>query len=97
MTRAMAAMIRCDFKSAFAYNHLSVTLLPILLLYLLFRVYRYEKGEEFRFAWWEIVFLLISFIICVLYGVLRNPPLAEKLAPLYSFITEITETKVSMK
>lgn len=86
MTRAVAALVRGDFQTAFYENHLSVTLFPVVLLYLLFRCYRYIKGAESYFAWWEIVFLTVSFIICIGYGVWRNPELFGKITAFRNYI-----------
>ena len=75
MTRAVAAILRGDFSAAFSYNALSVTLLPLMLIYFAFRTIVYiRKGEEFRFALWEYVFLSASLAVCVIYWVARNLP-----------------------
>ena len=53
-------------------NALSVTLLPLLLLYLLFRKLKQRRTDELQFSVAELLLLLILLIGTLAYGVLRN-------------------------
>ncbi|MCI5806821.1 MAG: DUF2752 domain-containing protein [Clostridium sp.] len=72
MTHAMSAIWNGDWKSAWEYNALSITVLPIVCIYLLYRWVREirHKGEEFYI--WEYIFLGVLFIIVIAYGYTRN-------------------------
>lgn len=72
MSRAILALMHGKWKQAFYYNRLSITLLPVLLLYLLYRSKKYIYDGRVNFHLWEIVFLLCSFIVTIGYGVTRN-------------------------
>jgi hypothetical protein len=72
MSRAILALMHGKWKQAFYYNRLSITLLPVLLLYLLYRSKKYIDDGRVNFHLWEIVFLLCSFIVTIGYGVTRN-------------------------
>lgn len=72
MTRAMIALLHFDLKAAWRMNALSVTLLPLLLLYLLFRKLKQRRTDELQFSVAELLFLLILLIGTLAYGVLRN-------------------------
>ena len=72
MSRALGAISRGDIRQAMEYNILSVTLLPIILLYLLFRAIRYIKTGYDSFRIPELLFLLVCIGICAFYFVMRN-------------------------
>lgn len=72
MSRAILALMHGKWKQAFYYNRLSITLLPVLLLYLLYRSKKYIYDGRVNFHLWEIFFLLCSFIVTIGYGVTRN-------------------------
>lgn len=72
MSRAILALMHGKWKQAFYYNRLSITLLPVLLLYLLYRSKKYIDDGRVNFHLWEIFFLLCSFIVTIGYGVTRN-------------------------
>lgn len=72
MTRAVVAILDGNFAKAWQYNALSLTLLPVLTLYLLYKAVRFIfKGEE-EFRIGEIIFLLILLVIAICYDVARN-------------------------
>ena len=72
MSRALGAISRGDILQAMQYNVLSVTLLPVILLYLFYRAVRYVKTgyDAFRIPEW--LFLLVCVSICVFYFMMRN-------------------------
>ncbi len=71
MTRAAVCIGRGDFRSAFSYNALSITLMPVLVFYLVFRQIKEYKGGK-GFSTWEYILLVMFFVITVLYTVMRN-------------------------
>ncbi|MDC7293521.1 MULTISPECIES: DUF2752 domain-containing protein [unclassified Butyrivibrio] len=72
MSHALAAMVHGDFGEAAGENVLSVSLLPVLVVFFIFRFIRYiNKGKE-DFRIWEIVFLVACLLVCVAFFVLRN-------------------------
>ena len=72
MSHALAAMVRLDFGEAAAQNILSVTLVPALALFFIYRFIRYiNKGKE-DFRLWEYIFLVACALICVVFFVKRN-------------------------
>lgn len=72
MTRAVVAILDGNFAKAWQYNALSLTLLPVLTLYLLYKAVRFIfKGEE-EFRIGEIIFLLILLAIAICFDVARN-------------------------
>ena len=90
MTRAMVALIHGDLPGAYEYNSLSITLLPLLAVYLCYRGYRYVKGTEFAFRWWEILFLTAGLVIALGYGFWRN---AEKLSDWLGNLSNVADLK----
>ncbi|MBR1623276.1 MAG: DUF2752 domain-containing protein [Pseudobutyrivibrio sp.] len=72
MTHALSAMAGGHFKEAASYNILSVSLLPILAIYLVYRSYKYTKGGEDDFSKPELVLLVLTFIAVVFYFIYRN-------------------------
>lgn len=72
MTRAVVVILDGNFAKAWQYNALSLTLLPVLTLYLLYKAVRFIfKGEE-EFRIGEIIFLLILLTIAICFDVARN-------------------------
>ena len=72
MTHAMAAAFHGNFRQAMYYNALSLTLLPIILIYLVIKLIQYViKGTD-TFKPLEIVFLTICLAVCLGYFLLRN-------------------------
>lgn len=72
MSHAMAAMVHGDLGEAARENILSVSLLPVLVVFFIFRFIRYiNKGKE-DFRAWELVFLAACLMVCVAFFVVRN-------------------------
>lgn len=72
MTRAVISIAHGDIGQAFEYNALSVTLVPVVIIYLCYRGIRYIRDGREEFRAWEIVFLLTGLIIAIGYGIIRN-------------------------
>ena len=72
MTHALDALVRGDVRSAVQYNVLSISLVPALAVYLVCRAAAYiRKGTE-DFANWEIILLLCSLAVCIIFFLKRN-------------------------
>lgn len=72
MTRAVVAILDGNFAKAWQYNALSLTLLPVLALYLLYKAARFIiKGEE-EFQLGEVIFLTVLLAIALAFAVIRN-------------------------
>lgn len=72
MTRAAFSILRLDFQKAFSYNALSLTLMPLGLLYGGFRAYKYITDENYKTRPFEYV-LWAGFIMgIVVFTVVRN-------------------------
>lgn len=72
MTRAIASMWRLDFKAALEYNALSLSVFPLMCLYMLIRWLKETIKKQDGFSWWEYTFLILVFIVLVKYGIERN-------------------------
>lgn len=72
MTRAAVAMSHMDFATAFEYNKLSVTVIPVLLVLLARHEYRYIKVGEKNFTKFETILLCILLYVTLAYGIIRN-------------------------
>lgn len=72
MTRALAAVWDHNLAAALSYNALSITLFPLVCLYLGYRRVREILYGETGFAVWEYVFLIAAFAIALMYGIARN-------------------------
>ncbi|MBP5284325.1 MAG: DUF2752 domain-containing protein [Treponema sp.] len=71
MTRAAVCLGKGDFRSAFSFNALSLTVMPVLVVYLIFRQVKEYKGGK-GFSVWEYILLVILFVVTVLYTIMRN-------------------------
>ena len=71
MTRAAVCLSKGDFRSAFSFNALSLTVAPVLVAYLIFRQIKEYKGRK-GFRVWEYILLVILFVVTVLYTIMRN-------------------------
>ncbi|WP_051545187.1 DUF2752 domain-containing protein [Butyrivibrio sp. MC2021] len=72
MSHALAAIVRLDFGEAAKWNILSVTLLPVLIIFFIIRGIRYiNKGKE-DFRLWEILFLVACALVCAVFFIKRN-------------------------
>ena len=72
MTHAAMALIHGQPKTAFRENPLSVTVVPLLGIYGLYRAEVYIRTARTGFRKWEIVFLGILWVVVLLFGLLRN-------------------------
>ena len=72
MTHAMAEVWRGNYMGALQYNALSITVFPIVCIYLLYRSVREELGKGEGFYVWEYVVLVVLFMITIGYAYIRN-------------------------
>lgn len=72
MTHAMTAAISGHWREAMEYNALSLTMLPVLSVYLLYRGLRYARTGESGFGAFELAGLGVCCYICIGYGIFRN-------------------------
>jgi hypothetical protein len=72
MTHAVCAILRGDFAGAWKANALSLTLLPVLLVYLLYRAFLYVRYGGRKMRRWEILLEAGMLAVCLGYAVLRN-------------------------
>lgn len=72
MTRAMAEIWDGNFKVAMQYNALSLTVLPVVCIYLLYRFVRVKIKKREGVYIWEYFLLILLIITAVGYGYIRN-------------------------
>lgn len=72
MTHAAVAVLSGHIYKAFEYNALSVSLVPVMVIYGIYKCSIYIKTGKDWFRVWEIVFLIVCLVITVLYGIYRN-------------------------
>ena len=72
MTRAAVSIFHGDLKAAAGYNIMSVTVMPALFLYLVYRVIREEGFNNKDVEVWEYLFFVLIFMVTVIYTILRN-------------------------
>lgn len=72
MTRAMVEISRGNLAKAMQYNALSLTVLPVVCLYLLYRLIREEGNKKEGFSIWEYVVLAVLLMITLGYAYARN-------------------------
>ncbi len=72
MTRALSAIWNLNFKIAWEYNALSLTVLPIVCIYLLFRWVRFNLKNIDSFSIWEYILLIALMTVTLAYGYIRN-------------------------
>ena len=72
MTHAMIELFRFNIKGAWDYNALSITVFPVLCIYLLFRWIRENGDNDYDFRIWEYIFLVVLFAVVLIYGIFRN-------------------------
>lgn len=72
MTHAMAEIWKGNYKSAMQYNALSLTVFPIVCLYLLYRFIAAERRKREGFYVWEYILLSVLLVITLVYGYMRN-------------------------
>ena len=72
MTHAAMALIHGQPKIAFRENPLSLSVVPLLLLYWAYRAEVYIRTARTDFRKWEIVFLGVLWVVVLLFWLLRN-------------------------
>ena len=72
MTRAAVSIVRGDLKAAAGYNIMSVTVMPALFVYLVYRVIREEGFNNKDVEVWEYFFFILIFMVAFFYTILRN-------------------------
>lgn len=72
MTHALSEVWSGNYSDAWNYNALSITILPIVCIYLLYRSVREQMGKGDGFYIWEYIMLIILFVVVLLYGYIRN-------------------------
>ena len=72
MTHAAMALIHGQPKTAFRENPLSLSVVPLLLLYGAYRAEVYIRTARTDFRKWEIVFLGVLWEVVLIFGLLRN-------------------------
>lgn len=75
ITRALFSLMRLDVYQAFRYNMLVVTLLPIAIGYMGFKII-FKKNKKIPNYVWNILL-----IITIIFGIFRNIPAFSFLAP----------------
>jgi hypothetical protein len=72
MTHAAMALIHGQPKTAFRENPLSLSVVPLLLLYGAYRAEVYIRSARTDFRKWEIVFLGVLWVVVLAFWLLRN-------------------------
>lgn len=72
MTRAVTEIWKGNFKEALKYNFLSLTILPFICLYLLYRLVHEELHNGEGFHTWEYAVLIGLLIVIIGYAYMRN-------------------------
>lgn len=72
MTHALSEIWNGNFYSAWEYNALCLTVLPIVCIYYLYRSIKENRRRGKEFYIWEYILLIILLVIVLLYGYIRN-------------------------
>lgn len=72
MTHAMIEIWKGNYKAALQYNALSLTIFPLVCLYLLYRFIHTELNKKEGFHIWEYAVLVVLLFITIGYAWLRN-------------------------
>ena len=72
LTRAAVSIVHGDLKAAAGYNIMSITVMPALFVYLVYRVIREECMHNKDVEVWEYVFFVLIFLFTAVYTILRN-------------------------
>ena len=75
ITRAIISLLKLDFYQAFRYNSLVIILLPFLLIYNIY-IWIFNGKKKLPQCVWVVLLIIV-----ILYGILRNIPLFNFLAP----------------
>jgi hypothetical protein len=74
LTHAYLTLFKGNIHGAMDYNILSVTLMPVLGLFLLYKGIVLIRTGSTRMKRWENIFLIICAVIIVIFFVCRNIP-----------------------
>lgn len=74
LTHAYLELFKGNIHGAMEYNIMSVTMMPVLGLFLFYKGIILLKTGEVKIKKWENVFLIICAIIIVLFFIYRNIP-----------------------
>lgn len=72
MTHAISELTRGNLANAWGYNKLSITIFPLVCIYLLYRFMSEKIFKRDRFYIWELLFLVFVLFVIIIYGYLRN-------------------------
>ncbi len=72
MTHAFSAIFHGDLRGAMDYNLLSVTLVPVLGVFFIYRIIRYIRVGNEDYSPLELIFLVLCFIACAMFFYYRN-------------------------
>ena len=72
MTHAIFSFIHGNYAEAIRYNILSVTICPLIGLFLIIKSIKYINTGEEEFTYIDVFFLITCLITCVLFFILRN-------------------------
>ena len=91
MTHAAVAAMHFDFKSAFDYNILSITVVPLFVILLLIQEYRYIKNADRKIPLPETLLLSVMLMVTVGYGIIRNLPdgLLRRIAGIFPLVMRL--------
>lgn len=93
MTHALSSIIHGNFSEAMAYNALSITICPLIWIFLFERAIKYIKKGQEEFSLLEILFLIICLLVCAGYCIYRNN--AHQLR--HTFCTRFCENETNLK
>lgn len=72
MTRAFSKIWEGDFYAAWNYNALSITILPVLCFYLIYRRYKEITAKDETLHKGEYILLVMIGSIMLIYTIIRN-------------------------
>lgn len=75
ITRSIKSLLSLDFYQAFRYNMLTTILLPFLVFYFIYSFILKKDLKLPNYFWYTLLIIIISF------GILRNIPFFNFLAP----------------
>lgn len=72
VSHMFTALFHLDIRTAYHANPFVFTLLPIILLYGLYRAGCYVNDTKSGYDWWEIVAFTLAFVAAIVFAVYRN-------------------------
>lgn len=81
ITRMLLSLLKLDFYQAFRFNPLLFICLPFFGMYYLYDLYNTYKNREPKFKKFEPIIWYSLITIFLVYGILRNIPMFDFLAP----------------